>query len=210
MNNLNQQESPWLYWFSKIGDFCALSVMWILLCLPIITVIPASIALYDSIVHCVHGTDEGSVGRFFRTLKSELRRGVILDIVWGTIAFTLIYGYSILYQVGLVSSAIATFSLIYLISMLIPLAVLTWLIPVEARFQHSFFGLFRSSAIYAICHLPTTIALLVILAIAVVLVLFIPILALLMPAIVVTIQCWFVERVFKNYIPQEKVNDNDI
>jgi len=209
MNTLNQRENPILYWFSKIGDFCALSVLWLLLCLPVLTFIPASIALFDSISHCIHGTEDGSVRRFLRTFKSELVRGILLSLVWLLIGCGLLYGYAILFQMGQENQAIAAYSLVYLFTMLIPLGVLAWLIPVESRFRHSFFGLFRSAAVYAISHLPATVVLLVILALGFILVFLFPILALLMPAIVVTVQCWFVERVFQKYIPKEEAAEDD-
>lgn len=207
MNNLTPKENPLLYWFSKTGDFCALSVLWLLLCLPVVTAIPASIALFDSVAHCIHGTEDGAVGRFFRTLKSELLRGILLSLVWLVIGAALFFGYTILYQMGKEDPAMAAYSLVYLFTMIIPLGVLSWLIPVESRFHHSFFGLFRTAAVYAICHLPTTILLLALVAVAIVMVYLATALALVLPAIVVTIQCWFVERVFKKYIPQEDETD---
>lgn len=208
MNNLTQRENPMLYWFSKIGDFFVLSILWLLLCLPVVTFIPACIALFDSVAHCIHGTEDGCVSRFFRTLKSELLRGMALSVLWCAIGFLLVWGYNILYQMGKEDPAMAAYSLVYLISMLIPLGVLTWLIPVESRFEHSFFGLFKAAVVYSISHLPTTVLLLVILAVAVVLVLLLPVLGVLIPAIAVTVQCWFVERVFKKYIPQEEEEDD--
>jgi uncharacterized membrane protein YesL len=207
MNNLTPKENPILFWFSKTGEFCALSVLWLLLCLPVITAIPASIALFDSVAHCIHGTEDGAVSRFFRTLKSELLRGILLSLVWLVIGFALFMGYNILYQMGKENPAMAAYSLVYLCTMAIPLGVLAWLIPVESRFHHSFFGLFRTAAVYAICHLPTTILLLALVALAVVMVYLATALALVLPAIVVTVQCWFVERIFKKYIPQEEESD---
>ena len=209
MNFLNPKDNPILYWFSRIGDFCVLSVLWLLLCLPIVTFIPASIALFDSIAHCIHGTEEGPVHRFFQTLKTELGRGLLLSLTWLTIVFLLFLGFNVLYQMGLENQAIAIYSLVYLFSMLIPLAILIWLIPVESRFEHSFFGLLRSAAVYAISHLPTTIVLLVILILATLLTLLMPVLALVMPAIAVTIQCWLIERVFQKYIPQNEEEEID-
>lgn len=209
MNNLKQRENPTLYWFSKIGDFCALSVLWLLLCLPIITVIPASVALFDSVAHCIHGTEDGTIRRFFQTLKNGLLRGILLSLVWLVISCGLLYGYSILFQMGQENATMAAYSLVYLFTMLVPLGVLTWLIPVESRFHHSFFGLFRTAAVYSISHLPTTLLLLAIFALAILMVLLIPILALLIPAIAVTVQCWFIERVFQNYIPQKEEEDDD-
>ena len=208
MNDLNQKENPLLYWFSKIGDFFVLSLLWLLLCLPVVTFIPACIALYDSVAHCIHGTEDGCVNRFFRTLKSELLRGILLSVLWVGISFLLLWGYNILYQMGQDNQAIAAYSLVYLFTMLIPLGLLAWLIPVESRFEHSFFSLFKATVVYSIIHLPTTVLLLIILALALVLVLLLPVLAVLMPAIAVTVQAWFVERVFKKYIPQEEENED--
>lgn len=209
MNELNRKDNPTLYWLSKIGDFCALSLLWLLLCLPVVTFIPASIALYDSIAHCLYGTEEGPVQRFFRTLKSELLRGILLSLIWVAICAALLYGYSILSKLGQQDPMMTAYSAVYLFTMVVPLGILAWLIPVESRFNHSFFGLFRSAAVYAIIHLPTTVLLVVILALAVVLTAFLPPLAILMPAVTVTVQCGFVERVFKKYIPQEEETTED-
>ena len=197
-----------LYWFSKIGDFCALSAVWLLLCLPVLTIVPASIALFDSVAHCLHGDEEGPVRRFFRTFKSELLRGIGLNAVCLVVGYGLFIGFNILYQMSKETPAIAGYALAYLFTMLLPLGVFVWLIPVESRFYHSFFGLFRASAVYAICHLFTTLLLLVILALAIFMVLMVPILALLVPAIAATIQCWLIERVFFKYIPQEDESDD--
>lgn len=210
MNFLDQSGNRILYWFSKTGDFFILSILWILLCLPIITIIPSSIALFDSVAHCLHGTEDGPVHRFFSTFKSELLRGVLLSVIWLVVGCGLFYGYSILYQIGCQNQTVAIYSLVYLFTLTVPLAVLTWMIPVESRFHHSFFGLFRVAAVYAISHLPTTIMLLILFALASVAVFLMPVLALLIPAITATVQCWFIERVFMKYIPRENRDDSDV
>jgi uncharacterized membrane protein YesL len=174
----------------------------------VVTFIPACIALYDTVAHCIHGTEEGCISRFFRTLKRELLRGILLSLLCLAVGFLLFYGYSILYQMAQQNQALAAYSLVYLFSMLIPLGILAWLIPVESRFEHKFLDLLRAAVIYSIGHLPITALLLVILALAFVLVLLLPVLAVVMPAIAVTVQAWFIERVFKKYIPQEKEADD--
>ena len=208
MNDLTHKENPMLYWFSKIGEFFILSILWLVLCLPLVTFIPACIALYDTVAHCIHGTEDGCISRFFKTLKSELLRGTLLSILCLGVGFLLTWGYNILYQMGKENQAIAVYSLVYLFTMLIPLGVLSWLIPVESRFEHNLFGLFRSAVVYSISHLPTTILLLVILAVSAVLIFLLPVLVVLMPAITVTVQSWFVERVFRKYIPQQEEEED--
>lgn len=209
MNELNRSDNPILYWLSKIGDFCALSLLWLLLCLPVVTFIPASIALYDSIAHCLYGTEEGPVRRFFLTLKRELLRGILLSLLWLAIGGALAYGYSILAQMGQLDPMMSAYCAVYVFTMVVPLGILAWLIPVESRFEHSFFGLFRAAAVYAISHLPTTVLLVVILLLAVVLTAFVLPLIILIPAVTVAVQCCFVERVFRKYIPQEEETDHD-
>ena len=203
MNNLNQKANPLLFWFSKIGDFFCLSMIWLLLCLPILTIVPASICLYDSIAHCVLGNEDGSIRRFFRTLKREIWKGILINALWIVIGFILFCGYRILSIAGQDNPAMAAYSLVYLVTMLIPLGVFAWLIPVQSRFEHTLGSLHRAAAVYAIAHLPSTIMILLLLIAAVVLLFLFPVLVLLVPAITVTIQSWFIERAFKQHIPQD-------
>lgn len=191
-------------WFGKLGSFLGLSLLWLLCCLPVLTSIPGSIALYDSVAHCVRGNEDHAFRHFFRTLKKELLRGIGLSLLWGLFGFILFYGYSILYQVGKESQIASIYSLVYLGSMLIPMGILAWLIPIESRFSHSFVSLHKTAATFALAHLPTTAAILGIGLVSIVLILFLPILLLLMPAIAVTIQCWLIEKVFKKYMPEEQ------
>ena len=203
MNNLFNTDNFFWRWFSKMGSFLGLSLLWVLCCLPIITFMPSCIALYDSVTHCVRGNEDHAFRHFFRTLKKELLRGIGLSLVWGILGFILYFGYSILYQMGKENQLAAIYSLVYLGSMLIPMGILAWLIPIQSRFTHSFIDLHKTAATFALAHLPTTAAILGIALVAVVLILFVPILAVLMPCITVTIQCWLIEKVFKKYMPEE-------
>ena len=209
MNNALPNDNFFWRWFSKIGDFLGLSVLWLLCCIPVLTIAPSSIALYDSVAHCVQGREDGPYRRFFRTLKKELLRGIGINVLWLILITIFVLSYSILYQAGQQSQVAAIYSLVYLGTMLIPTGVLLWLIPIESRFKHNFFSLHKTAASFAFAHLPTTAILFVVLAVAVALTLFFPILIVLTPAITVTIQCWFIERVFQRYMPEEPTKDSD-
>lgn len=208
MNTIPGQENFLWRWFSKIGDFLGLSLIWLLLCIPVLTIAPASISLYDAIVHCVHGDEEGTIRRFFSTFRKELLRGLGLSVLWLVIFGALGCGYWILFSMGARNEGkdfYDLYSLVYLGTMLIPLGILTWVTPVQARFKHSFLSLHKTAAIYAIAHLPTTLLLWVIVLIAAALVYFLsPVLLVLLPGIVVTVQSWLIEKVFKKYIIEEE------
>lgn len=203
MNRLTHPDNFILHWFSKVGDFLGLSIVWLVCSLPLITIASSSIALYDSVAHCVQGPDGHPYKRFFRTLKDEFFKGIGITLLWAALAFILVYGYMILYQMGQESQAASLYSLFYLGSTLIPVSVLVWLIPIESRFVHGFFSLHKTAAIFAFAHLPTTVAIVGLLLVSAVLIAFIPILVILLPCITATLQCWFIEKVFRNYMPEE-------
>ena len=207
MNKFFDPDNFFWRWFGKLADILVLSIFWMLCCLPIVTIAPACIALYDTVARCVHGPEEHPYKRFFLSLKSELLRGIGITLLWGVLAFLLATGYNYLYYLGQSSQFAAIYSVVYLATMLIPVGILAWLIPLEARFSHSFISLHKTAASFAIVHLPTTAILIGLLVVAIALLLFFPILAILVPGLVVTLQAWFIEKVFKKYIPDENTDN---
>lgn len=197
-----QKESFFMRWFGKVGDFCGLSLLWLLCCLPVLTIFPSCIALYDSIAHCVRGDEGGPYRRFFRTLKAELLRGIGLSVMWLAIGFALMFGYNITALSGS-GAFFAIYSMFYAGTMLIPLAMIAWLIPIQSRFYYKFTELLGTSLSMSIAHLPTTAGILGIFLVTVFIILFIPPLLVVMPAICVTVQSWLIEKVFQRYTKED-------
>lgn len=206
MNSLGQPESFIMRWFGKVGEFFFLSILWMVCCLPLITILPACIALYDTVAHCLHGKDDHPYRRFFRTLRGEMLRGIGLTLLWGVIGFLLISGYRITTITGEGTFA-AAYSMLYAGTMLVPLAIVTWLIPIQSRFSYGFFELHQVALTYTVIHLPTTAGILGILFATVVVLSFVPALAVLLPTICVTLQAFLIEKVFTQYMPEEAADD---
>jgi len=101
----------WLWkFFGKIYDFFGLSCMWVLCSMPLVTVGPASIALYDAAAHCLRGDETKLAKRFFRTFKKELVPGILLTLVWAAIAMAFWFGYQIVFQMAQADPAVAILS----------------------------------------------------------------------------------------------------
>lgn len=199
---MNDRSNGFLFrWATKLGDFCGLSVVWLLMCIPVITIIPATVAMYSSILNCVHGSEEGSVRWFFKSFKKELLRGLGLGVLW--LVITAILAVALLFLASQESQTGKILSIVYLGSTLIPMSIMAWLVPTQARFEYSFGDLHKAAAYYALAHLPTTALLLVIAALGIALTMCLPILLIVMPAIIITVQCWFIEKVFAKYIDEE-------
>lgn len=204
MNSYYDNESFFLRWFGKLADVVLLSLLWVLCSLPLVTMGAASIALYDTIARCVHGKHEGPYKYFFHVYKTELLRGSLITLIWAALGVGLYLGYCFLRQWGQSNTLANVYSVVYLGTLLIPAGILSWLIPMEARFSYGFFGLHKAAATFSLIHLPTTGIALGILAVAAVITIFAPVLIILLPGIVMTLQSWFIEKVFKNYIGEDE------
>lgn len=194
----------WLWrWMGRLPELLALSLLWLLFCVPVVTLIPATIALYDSVARCIRGGEGGIYRRFFRTLKQELKRGILLSLLWLALALILYCGYNAILSGG-ESNAVSAFSLVYLISMVFPFATLCWLIPLQSRFCYGFWELHRNAAIIAFANLPVTVIIGALFWGAATLVYNMPVLIGLMPAVLVCVQTLFTERVLKKMMPEEE------
>lgn len=190
-------------WFGKLADFFLLSALWLLCCLPVVTIGGATIALYDTATHCVRDCEGNMFRRFFRTLKNELVRGLILSVIWAILGWLLNGGYQLVSQLGETSRTWNILSIVYFCTLFIPLAVGCWAVILESRFTNSVAELHRNAFIFTFAHLPCTaaITLLLILVLNVCLN-FLP-LVILLPGLLAYLQSLFAERVLKKYMPEE-------
>ena len=204
MNGFFNPEN-WLWkFFGKLFDFFGLSCMWFLCSMPLITVGTASIALYDTAAHCLRGDETNLAKRFFRTFKKELIPGILITILWAVIAMVFWFGYQIVYQMAQVNPSISVFAVIYYFSLLIPVGVLCWVFAVESRFVYKFFQLHKMSAYFTFAHLPATLAIVILALIAIEVCVDFPFMVIFVPGILVYLQSYFIEKVFKKYMPAEE------
>lgn len=203
MNQIPTPENPILRWAGKFGTFLGLSLLWLLCCLPLVTIFPASVAMYDSVIHCVHGDEAGPFRRFLVVLKDEIFRGIFVSLLWLGLLAVFVSGFQIVNTLGNEDPVFAAYSVIYAGTMLLPLAMLAWMVPLQARFQFGFFELHRRALTFVIIHLPTTLGMLGILALAVLVTVAILPLLVLVPAITVTVQAALAEKVLKRFEEEE-------
>lgn len=196
------ENSLW-HWIGKVPEMCGLSVLWLVLSLPVVTLVPASIALYDTVARKLRPDEKGVFRRFFRTFRKELGRGILMGLLWLLIGAVLVWGYNILNHQAKASDSWAIYGIVYLILSALPLGVFCWLIPIESRFVYPYWTLHKNAVLFAISYLPRTFLLLVLAALAVVVCWYMPPLILIMPALLTTLQSIPIESVFKKYMPEQ-------
>ena len=84
----------------KLVDLVILSAFWLFCSLPVVTVGPATAALYHTVVRCIRGNERDSWMLFFRTFKSNLKVGVLTSLVVIPLALLLVIPHELLYQMA--------------------------------------------------------------------------------------------------------------
>ena len=204
MGSFFNVDSPFMNVMNKICDLVLISLVYIILCIPIITIGPATTALYYATVKVVRRERGYLFGEFFRSFKSNFKSGAFITLVLAVL-------YSIIYidlsYVNNSNMGSDTFRFImmgtfYAITIILALTSL-YIFPVLSRFTVKGFQLMKTSFFMAIRHLPTTIGIAVVMAVALlVMYILLPISLLFVPAAACLAVSMLMERVFKKYMPE--------
>ena len=194
-------------WFyrstEKLVDLVFLSVFWLACSLPVVTVGPATAALYNAAVRCIRGDERNSWGVFLRTFRAELKVGVLATLAVLPAAAALLFLQGLLYQTASAPAGVALYAG-YQLFLLLPLGAACYLFPVLSRFTFRTGGLLLNCAKLAVAHLPSTAAMGLMLALAIWVCSFLPLLAVVLPTAMALVQSLFLERIFRPYIRREQ------
>lgn len=195
----NPEKGIWA-WLSTLVDVCGLSIVWILLCLPLVTIGPATAALYYTVNKCVRGRESGAFGYYFRSFRINFKTGVCAGLIAVPAALALFAGHFIVRWYGTrLGGAAYVLYVAYYFALLLPAGVLCWLFPLLGRFDFRTRDLFRTAFQLTIAHLPSTVIVVLLTAQTAVFcverwwpVVFMPVIAMLLVSL-------FFERIFPKY-----------
>lgn len=81
MSGIFNYENPIFSFLGKVIDLISLSVLWVILCLPIVTIGPATTALYYTVVKVVRKERSYLFREFFKSFKSNFKYGALATII---------------------------------------------------------------------------------------------------------------------------------
>lgn len=192
-------KGPVWHVLNNVTDVLALSLLWMLCSLPLVTLGAATTALYDSVARCIRYGQEGIYSRFFRTFRNELLPGCLSTLLWAAVGFAAVFILRVLSGLGAEDRGAALAAYAYLFVLVLPVGAACWVFPILSRFSFSFGALNAAAFKFAIGHLPSTAAL-VFITYGVVYLSVRYILALLVgPAMLMLLWSFFVEPVFRKH-----------
>lgn len=203
MSNFFNMDNPFFTALSKICDMLFLSVVFIILCIPVVTIGPASTAMYYATVKVIRRERGYLFREFFKSFRTNFKRGAIVGILV-TLAF-FILSFDLSYAWGAVTPDSNKGSLLLGVFVAISFLVLSFSIyvfPILSRFDMTVRQLIKAASFMSMRHLPSTLIMLVVTVASVIGIIFIPILVFIIPALSVFINSFLMERVFKKYMPE--------
>ena len=197
----------------RIGNLMLLNLLYLVFCIPIVTIGPATAALHYVTLKYVGKEDERVWAPFIHSFKQNFKQGMIVGAITTGVGIFLAFDFYYIYQ--MVSDGY-TFDKVMLVlvsfACIIYLMAVTYVYPLLARFDNSTKQMFRTAAILAIRHLPATICMTVIAAAPILLLMYTPLSFMLSLtfyffvgfAAIAFLQDKLMLRIFWQYTPREE------
>lgn len=141
--------------FSWLLDILLLGGIWILCSLPVLTIVPASSALYYSCAKCLRFKESAPCRNFFSAFKQNLRTGLLVGLVFLPVTALVAYGLFFLYS-GAVQAGGSwrTMFIVFTALALLPLAIMLSAVCMLSRFEYTAGGLLKDSVRVTVQNLP--------------------------------------------------------
>ena len=158
--NLLNEDNVFHVFLNKLGDIVIANLLFILCCIPVITIGPSLTALYHCMMRTVKGNNNGTTKTFFRAFKENFKQSLIIWLLILAAGTMLILNIRFLLH----AEGSAAHMLFYLSEGVLTLLIIftLYIFPVIATFANTLGALCRNAFLLAFMHFPTTIAIAVI------------------------------------------------
>jgi uncharacterized membrane protein YesL len=175
-------------WLEVATDFFLLNLMWLVACLPVVTIFPSTAAMFGVVRDWVRGK-EGSLTRTFITrFRENLGQSLLVGAIWTVFGVALFLDFLVASKLSFGAEVVLK-ALLVLVSALYAFGSV-FLFPVMVHYEADWKTVIRNSLLMSIGRLPTTVMCLVLLAVMVGLTVIVPFLVI----ITGSITAYFVYR----------------
>jgi uncharacterized membrane protein YesL len=175
-------------WLEVATDFFLLNLMWLVACLPVVTIFPSTAAMFGVVRDWVRGK-EGSLTRtFIARFRENFGQSLLVGVIWTVFGVALFLDFLVASKLSFGAEVVLK-ALLVLVSALYAFGSI-FLFPVMVHYEADWKTVIRNSLLMSIGRLPTTVMCLVLLAVMVGLTVVVPFLVI----ITGSITAYFVYR----------------
>lgn len=146
---------------NRISDIIILNLLWILCCIPIVTIGASTTALLYVTMKITSGEDAYIVKKFFKSFKENFLQSTIIWLIMLAIGAVLLCDYIFLPQMKLDNMMYLVIFSATCLATLIYGMILVYLFPLQARLVNKIRHTFKNALLLSFRHLPVTILLMI-------------------------------------------------
>lgn len=207
MGNFFNYEGGVFSALNKTCDILFLGLLWILFCIPIVTIGASTTALYYTTAKVIRKENGYVFKQFWHAFKSNFFNGTIFTVILLILSAIFIMNFNYVNQVQATSSKVLFY--VYVVMVYFIFSTVIYLFPALSRFEMKRLDLIKLSFFMATRHLPSTILMQLILAMSAFLLYLIPFAIIIIPPLTCLSISFIIEKVFKKYMPESKEEDAD-
>lgn len=145
MRNLFNPEGRVMLFFTKLSYSAYLNVLWLLCCLPVITVGASTTALFY-VTHKVAKNEEGNItSAFFRAFRQNFRKATVIWLILLVSGTVLALDGYVLYHMRFENIFWTLIAAVFLVALAAYAIILMYIFPLLARFENTIKAMFLNS-----------------------------------------------------------------
>lgn len=211
LESLFNPENALMCFINKIIDLVVLSILWTLCSAPLVTMGAASAALYYALTKSVRCQRGHAAKEFWRAFKSNLKRGILFELVWAALAFMMLVT-----DVPLVTTFLDTgkvqnvfLLILFAVKAVLLIGAACWYYPMISRFEQGVWKTAEAAVFTMLRHALRSILVILLTVFAVSLLVAEPLLLAIVPGVSAWLLSFLQEPVFRALYDSAEVPEDD-
>lgn len=200
LSNIFNPNNGFFRFCGKLADILMLSLLWLVCCIPVVTVATSSAALYNSAVKCVKNGENQPYIKFRDFMKENFKDGIAPSIL--IVAIALLFSFEMVSLWGGAASGSRmsfTFLIALVICSFLPASYLVWVTSIFSRYVFSFGQLAVTSFKFIFAHLFSSAVMGILMVVTVILCYGFVFPITFMPCLLAVINSVFIEKCFAKH-----------
>lgn len=203
MDKIFGYDSPIIQTINKIVDCVIVSILWVLFSIPIITFGASTTAFYYTVNKVIRHHRSHVFREFWGSFKSTFKQSTIVWLILLVLYYVLVVDCYFVYLKAVEGTVSIYFMVPFAITLVLVLIWSIYVFGTIARFQNDLKTIMKNSAFLVIRHLLRSILLVVVLAAAVLVFMFVPISVVILPTVCMFLITVILESIFQRYMTEE-------
>ena len=145
MGSIFNLDSPVVKWLERVADMFILNIMYLVFCIPVVTIGAATTALYRVFLNYADGNDAGPIKQFWAAFKSNFKQSTLLFLIMPIPLAGVTFYLFLLFEGILINSFLVTVIGIWAVAAITILWSFLW--PMQAQFDNNIKNTLKNAAL---------------------------------------------------------------